>query len=214
MRKLTKTRQIPGFDEWYNQNPSKKYNSPNGDFYYSIVRNLFSIRDGLCAYTERRLCPKKHYVGLTEFSGNEKSGFDGNLEHFDASLKGSNGWQWDNFLMAHTDTNRRKNNKPVNYILKPDSADYDPNFYLSYNYEKHLFHANTENLTSEEIIRVNGMIVLLGISFDSVVDDREKYFEEMISQVEFKLADWQDFEGKVDRFYTAFKMIKTNFSST
>ena len=146
--------------------------------------NLFHCQNGLCAYTERRLCPKEYYEVSKWKDGKYLSPpipqINGQLEHFDESLKskkadeqGRKDWLWDNFFMVHSDTNTKKGAKSVDVILKPDSPDYDPFKLLAYSPETHLYFAHPD-LEKSIQKRVNNMILILGINFGAVQDQQAK----------------------------------------
>jgi len=171
--------------------------------------NLLFCQKGLCAYTEVQLCPQDDLK--PEFWENGKykfttKTFDGDLEHFDESLKskdtdeiGKKDWLWDNLFMVDTGTNKRKGTKEVDYILKPDEADYNEFELLDYNIETHQFVANL--LLSEDIRkRINRMInEVLGINFPNLVDKRRNL---IVKSIECGM------DSSVNQFPTAFEFYK------
>ncbi|MFN8345045.1 MAG: hypothetical protein U0X91_08575 [Spirosomataceae bacterium] len=143
-----------------------QYNSSNNKYYYDVVMNLLHCQRGVCAYTEILLCSEDLY-----HSGHWKNGkyqihkpeFSGALDHFNPLLKKEKGWLWDNFFIVQKDINdKHKQDKPVDYILKPDSASYNPFKLLEYDEQLHIFIANTD-LDESLQNRINDMIELLGI---------------------------------------------------
>jgi hypothetical protein len=100
-----------------------EYSSAN-KFYKDIVANLLWVQKGLCAYTEMFL------VDHTDLDPSEwKKGrfkefeFLGHLDHYDSTLKKKKGWEWTNFFVVHSDVNvKRKGQKPVQGVLKPDES--------------------------------------------------------------------------------------------
>lgn len=148
--------------------PYKSDNKSGKEYYVDIKMNLFHCQNGLCAYTEEKLCDESlfdkskwvdgKYIGLSD-----KDYTRGDLEHFNPKLKSKKGWLWDNLLMIDSNVNREKRAKPVNNILKPDSVDYDENKYLSYDHETNIFYPNNL-LTKDEKKDVDDMIRTLGIN--------------------------------------------------
>ncbi len=154
--------------------------------------NLLFCQKGLCAYTEVQLCPQNAIEISNWENGKYKFTYranDGQLEHFDEKLKskdkdktGIKDWLWSNFFMIDSDTNRRKGIKEVNYILKPDSDDYDEFTLLDYDIESHRFTANS-SLPKEKKEIINNMINnVLGINFPNLIDKRRKT---IIQAIEF-----------------------------
>ncbi len=100
--------------------------------------------------------------------------------------------------MVQGDINRRvKHTKPVKYILKPDSENYDENKYLQFDYETDTFSAH-DSLNSEEKKEVTYMIKTLGLNL--VV--RRKL---MIQDLKEKFEMGMDIEEPKE-YITAFKM--------
>jgi hypothetical protein len=190
------------------QLPHPAYNSSQGQFYRDIIMNLYHCQNGLCAYTERTLV----LTGLENHCWNQEGRYSadlpshfGELEHFDESLKPDKGWLWDNLFMVDGKINRKKSSRGINNILKPDLPEYDPFLLLSYDHEKHVFFANTQNtdLTEEDIKSINDMIDILGINY--VKDWRRKEITSRIKAIEFGLEP-----APLTEFPTAFEMTKQN----
>ena len=96
------------------------YTSSNFRYFEDIKMNLFHCQDGLCAYTEKRLCPEGYGSENWE-NGRYASNIPdsiGHLEHFDESLKTNKAWLWDNLFMVLEKVNVQKSNEPINNILK------------------------------------------------------------------------------------------------
>lgn len=212
MRKIDKSKILSSkYKEWERKceregvYPSP-YDSSRNDFYLDVVLNLLHAQDGLCAYTEIRLCSQEMIDEDQWKNGRyskRKPEFFGQLDHFDPSLKSSNPWKWENLFMVHSDINIKiKNKHTVDSILKPDEKDYDPEDLLEYDAEKHIFIPNSklEGPTKE---RVKEMILTLGINYDPVVDRRKSYINERLKCRQFGL----DFS--VEQFYSAFKMCNS-----
>lgn len=204
------------FEKWHNaleldQHP--KYNSSANANYWDIKMSLLYCQNGLCAYTEQRLSPLefiektlwddvKYVKSLTR---DEKNSIQGDLEHFDESLKEKNGWSWDNFFVVSAHANRCiKGQKPVKNILKPDLVDYDVEKYLIYDFKAGVF-APHPSLTDDEKLDVQNMIDTLGIN--CIYDQRRA-----------RLIEWRDrIEVGLDvvpnEYVTAWNMTKDNLES-
>lgn len=188
MRKIDKSQILSTvYNQWEenfekNNLPHDKYNSATNDYYNDVVMNLLYCQKGLCAYTEVQLCPQEFIEKENWLQGkyqfNNKV-HNGQLEHFDESLKskrndscGKKDWLWSNLFMVDSDTNNRKATKEVDYILKPDTEEYNEFELLDYDTESHLFGANL-SLPADIRFRINYMInEVLGINFPNLVDKR------------------------------------------
>ncbi|MFA6144242.1 MAG: hypothetical protein WCW84_13645 [Sulfurimonas sp.] len=159
------------------------YNSSNSN-YFNVKMSLLHCQNGLCAYTEQMLCDTKliasdnwddkKYIKL--LTPNEKASIQGDLEHFDESLKSDKGWLWDNLFIVQTHANCRiKGTKSINVILKPDSPSYDENKYLQFDFTSGVFTPHND-LTSTEKQEVQKMIETLGIN--CIYSQRKKRLEE------------------------------------
>jgi hypothetical protein len=194
-----------------------KYNSSKFRFYKDIVMNLFYCQNGLCAYTEQRLCEEeffdfKHWEdGIYTI---EKPAFFGQLEHFDESLKakkndkeGLKDWLWDNLFMVNSDINTKiKGSKSIDYILKPDNPNYNPFELLQYNLDTHEFSVNTknDNLTADEKERIERMIETLGLNYHPVTKARKRF----LCRIEWQLKNRIKFIRTLnDEFPTVFQFF-------
>jgi len=215
MRKIDKTQILSTeYKEWEenfenNNLPHTKYNSSTNEYYNDVVMNLLYCQKGLCAYTEVQLCPpefleQKNWTnGKYQFTA---KAFDGQLEHFDEKLKskhkdleGIKDWLWSNLFMVDSDTNNRKGTKKVDYILKPDSDDYNEFELLDYDTNSHLFGANL-SLPDEIRARINYMIdEVLGINYPNLVDKRRNT---IVKAIEFGTDCY------VNEFPTAFEFYR------
>lgn len=176
------------------QRKSYDANAAQFKFYIDIVINLFYCQNGLCAYTEEQLCPKDYYQhtnwicktikdktnqhhSFDESVFNVPKVFNGELDHFDESLKTEKGWDWDNFFMIDADTNNRKGSKPIDYRLKPDAENYDPFIIFDYSMDTHRFIVNTDFPVNDEKDREKLQDIIdnvLGINFPNLVNKRAK----------------------------------------
>jgi len=220
MRKLNKSiTKAEAYKKWQNEIIDKgedfpKYESSKG-FYYDIVAELLLIQDGLCAYTERLLYNIDEIKALDWENGKLKSPFpkvDGDLEHFDPALKEKQGWLWDNFFIADHKVNLKwKGTRPVDKILKPDEAGYDPFHLLEYDFNSHQYIPNTKTLTKNEKERVIKMLLLLGINSSPTRDLREEVIEEIKDKIKLGIVSLSSLQIK--RFPTAIEMLKRNSST-
>ncbi len=201
MRKIDKTKILSTEYKKQEEKDEKsgkhsKYDSRKNK-YIDVVMNLLHCQKGLCAYTEIQLCSEEFYDKANWENGRYKNRkekpYNGQLEHFDSSLKKNKGWLWDNFFMVDSDTNNRKSNKEVDYILKPDSENYDEFALFDYNLKTHLFIAKL-SLPENKRKRINGMIEVLGINFSNIVAKRRHKIEKAVRfgsekyEVEFPTA--------------------------
>ncbi len=210
MKKINKTQILSTkYKEWEdkfekNNEPHQKYNSTANIYYRDVVMNLLFCQKGLCAYTEVQLCPQDAILKTKwndgQYGDAEKS-FNGELEHFDETLKSKKkeiiakkDWLWSNFFMVDSDTNNRKGTKKVDYILKPDGADYNEFELLDYNIDTHIFVANL-SLSEEKRKKINYMLnEVLGINFPNLIDKRKNTIKKAIEfgtecyEIEFPTA--------------------------
>lgn len=209
MRKIDKTNILSTYykswEESLEEHDSNhpRYNSSENEHYIDVVMNLLNVQDGLCAYTEMRLCPVA-LIGNDNWQNgkyiNRHPEIKGHLDHFNPLLKGSKGWLWNNFFFIDTDINTKvKGKKDVDNILKPDEPDYSEDAFLEYDQENHIFIANTA-LDSAIRERINSMIIKLGINFGPVIDLRKDYLRNILAMKNFGL----DYE--VTQFPSAYKM--------
>lgn len=193
----------------FNPKPKKHpvYTSSNHRFYYDVVANLLWVQKGLCAYTEMYLIDPKDVTPSKWSSGKfKKFDFLGQLDHYDSSLKSTKGWEWNNFFMVHSDVNTKlKNAKKVNSILKPDSDEYNPLYYLEYDFQTHNFIPNRERTLTEQR-RILEDINTLGLNFKPIIDYRREYLNPIIDDVLLGISDLNKAKQKLFKFYTAFEM--------
>ncbi len=117
MRKIDKNCTLSTiYKEWEEKLEEENKNHPKVDTrisrYTDVMMQLYHCQNGLCAYTERRLCDNTHYSEGKWKDGKyahsrPKQGIEGDLEHFDESLKskkneavGKKDWLWDNLLLS------------------------------------------------------------------------------------------------------------------
>lgn len=216
MRKLNKTiTKAKAYKKWHdeivnNDEDFPVYNSSNGDYYGDIVAELLIIQNGLCAYTERLLYNVDEVNTLKWEDDKLQSSIpkvDGDLEHFDPSLKKKQGWLWDNFFMVDGKVNKKvKGQKSVDYILKPDEEDYDPFLLMEYDFELHQYKANAKELNQTDQKRVDDMIILLGINSSPTRDLRTKAINRIINRIDLGIWQWEN--NTEDEFPTAIEMMR------
>ena len=180
-------------------------------YYIDIITQLFHCQDGLCAFTEQRLCPKAYYADHLWDNGRyqgDRPQFRGELDHVNHNRKKDEAWAWDNFLMIDSDVNKKiKGKKDVDPILIPDQDDYDVNRLLVYNTKTNLFTPHPD-LTAEETARVNEMLTTLGINWRPVITQRKIYLSHYFKSLEF------DSTTEVEQFPTAIAMRRIIEDST
>lgn len=186
-------------------------------YYLDIVMQLYHCQDGLCAYTERLLCAKKHFTkkkwkdGKYDASAKPSDNVEGHLDHFNPDLKskkadqnGRKDWLWDNFFMINERINAVvKRDKPVDDILKPDAKNYDPFNLLDYDPTTHTFIPNP-SLDETASKRVQTMLETLGVNYFN--ERRRSYLEVKLKLVFMESKNWDDLE--ITQFPTAFAFCK------
>jgi len=187
-----------------------KYNSSSFRYYFDIKMSLLHSQKGLCAYTEQALCDEK-YISVNNWDNfkyirvltkEEKNSIQGDLEHFDESLKTDKGWLWDNLFIVATYNNCRiKGTKAIETILKPDNPNYDPYKYLEFDFETGMF-IPFHMLSQDEKKRVKYMIETLGIN--CIASQRKKQLLLLKDRVEVGL-DANPYE-----YITAWEMTLQN----
>lgn len=186
-----------------------KYYS-NHKFKNDILAELLICQKGLCAYSEYSF----------ELSDNDikkiKEQFDSegkligklpdvsaDLDHFDASIKKTNPYEWSNFFAVWSPLNTRCKGTNIAYsILKPDSKSYKVEKYLEYDIKEHKFVPNYK-LSDDEFDKVNNMINdVLCLNWGEIVRKRKKFLSEEIEK-------WKsNKEKRVSQFPTAYEMCK------
>lgn len=217
MQKIDKSTILSNnYKEWLDtlgdNHPS--YNSSSNKYYNDIKMSLLHCQKGLCAYTEELLCDER-FIKIENWDENkykkeltklEIDEVQGDLEHFDESLKPTQGWLWDNFFVVNTYVNCRiKLSKSIiKGILKPDDENYDPYKYLSFSYETGIFSPNV-SLTKEEQENVKYMIEILGLNCIHI--KRKKQLKEWMDRYELGLP--------IDnyQFITAWEMTLNNLNN-
>ena len=149
------------------------------DYYTDIKMSLLYCQNGLCAYTEQMICEPnfineinwndEKYKNLEKL---EKYKIQGDLEHFDESLKPKNAFLWYNFFVVSTHVNCRVKGRKeiIKDILKPDAKDYNPYEYLDLikddtnrDIDVYIFSPN-KNLSINKQKDIKYMIDILGLN--------------------------------------------------
>ena len=170
MKKIDKSKILSKeYEKCMNELEGRKYSSSH-KYIKDIKMNLLYCQNGLCAYTEELLCDltlleescwqEGRYIHSLE----DKNLINGDLEHFDCTLKDTQAYLWDNLFMVNSNINCRvKGTKQINPILKPDAKDYNPFKYLEFGDKINKFLPNI-NLSAQEKLDVTEMIETLGIN--------------------------------------------------
>lgn len=192
MRKIDKTIILSkNYEKWVatlgDEHP--KYNSSKNKYYNDIRMSLLYCQKALCAYTEEALCDTDLIQNSNWNDGKYTTEIDsqnlvnGELEHFDPTLKEKQAWLWDNLFFVQGDINREvKCSQSIQAILKPDLPDYDENIYLEFDYKKNMFIAN-QDLSEKEKDDVECMIRTLGINANGF--KRRKQIVRLVKAFEF-----------------------------
>jgi len=167
------------------------------------------------------LIPKNFLLSVQSCSvGNWKEGKfnaaetknSGQLDHFDPILKTRNGWNWENFFVVDSDVNMKvKRDNPVDYILKPDLPNYNPEYLFIYNWKFHHFLPNPE-LEKTDYEKVKKMLKVLGINFFPIVEERKVYFKTIEDRIRKKLSDYHTEKSQLYQFFTAYEMSINYFN--
>jgi len=189
------------------------YDRSKNKYYNDVRMSLLYCQNGLCAYTEEQLCDKKlltpdnwdneKYATPLD---NHKNLVNGDLEHFDESLKEKQAWLWDNLFFVHGDINRKvKCSQAIQEILKPDAPHYDPYEYLAFDYKHNLFVANA-SLTPQVQDDVECMIRTLGINANGF--KRKKLIQRLVKAFENEME-----LDEPDEYITAWNMTRQQLLS-
>ena len=198
------------YKKWVDNLEEKGKPHPESRTYYDdIVMELYRCQKGVCAYTEKFICPPSLYKSGNWINGNYKTTDEaeftrtdhaGELEHFDHHLKKTKYWLWDNLFMIDARINGLKSDEDIVYYLKPDLKDYSPEKYFDYDENTHRFVPNTEldEIEKKEIKHMIDNIFYL--NHGVILNDRRDFINELRSKIDKKLP------FKFDRFFTATRM--------
>jgi len=211
MRKIDKnydTLLSTQYKTWVGNFEENGSNHPLSRTYYDdVAMELYKCQQGVCAYTERYICPAELYESARWVDGkylNDDSAeyrrvdHAGEMDHYDPQLKENQYWLWSNLFMIDATINSRKSNERPSTFLKPDLADYAPEKYFDYDEETHRFIPNTDiedKNSRDEIQRMIDNVLFL--NHGVVRKDRENFINDI------KLKQKYNTPYKIDRFFTA-----------
>jgi hypothetical protein len=211
MRKIDKSKILSTeykmwMDVELNEKNKKHPTNSRHKYRQDVIMNLLHCQRGVCAYTERFLCDPEDFSEDKWEKGrynSKKRKYYGELEHFNPVLKKNKYWEWGNLFVISGTINRVKNKKEVDYILKPDSPEYDPFSLLEYNEKKHIFvpHTDIKDETIRE--RIRRMIDVLHLNFTPVHRERRRFFKLVAKSKEHAQP------VEIYQFFTAHKMAET-----
>lgn len=195
------------YKTWVDNLESNSTKHPLSRAYYDdVAMELYKYQQGVCAYTERYICPAELYESTRWVDGkylNDESAeyrrvdHAGEMDHFDPNLKKDKYWLWSNLFMIDATINSRKSNNNVLTYLKPDLDEYSPEKYFDYDEVTHKFIPNTE-LSGETRAEIQNMIDnVLFLNHGVVKNDRRDF----INSVKFKQK--YGMTPVIDRFFTA-----------
>ena len=191
MKKIDKSKILSDeYFKWMKALEEHPEYSSSHKYIQDIKMNLLYCQNGLCAYTEELLCDLTLLKdncwedGRYTQSLEHEDLINGDLEHFDCTLKENKAYLWDNLFMVNSNINCRvKGTKAINPILKPDAKDYDPIKYLQFDDKINKFIPNI-NLSEQEKIDVMEMIETLGINKNAF--KRAKQIKDLKEDFEFE----------------------------
>lgn len=176
-------------------------------FYDDVIMDIYRIQEGVCAYTERFICPDELYridnwtdgkYVIQDEEEFKRTDHAGELEHFNPELKENKYWLWDNFFMIDSTINSRKSDRKVVTYLKPDLQDYSPEKYFDYDEKTHRFIPNTEIENEDMIKEIQYMIDdVLFLNHGVIKNDRRDFINDVKQKIKLNLT------YKIDRFFTA-----------
>lgn len=211
MRKIDKNYDVllsTQYKTWVDKYESKNKKHPESRTYYDdVVMELYKCQQGVCAYTERYICPAELYESARWVDGEylndvsaefQRVDHAGEMDHFDPNLKKDKYWLWSNLFMIDAKINGIKSNEQPSSFLKPDLDDYAPEKYFDYDEETHRYIPNTDiedKNIREEIQRMIDNVLFL--NHGVVRKDRESFINDIKLKQKYKTP------YKVDRFFTA-----------
>lgn len=175
-------------------------------YYDDVSMNLYKCQQGVCAYTEMRICIPELFDDanwidgrhkLSEVADYKRNDHFGELDHYNPNAKKVLYWDWDNLFMVEAKINGLKSNHPVVAYLKPDLDDYSPEKYFDYDESTNRFIPNTD-LPPAQIAEIQTMIdKVLFLNHGVVKNERRNY----ISELKSKKKRGEIYT--VDRFFTS-----------
>jgi hypothetical protein len=202
------------YKKWVdNLEKSKKKHPLSQTYYDDIVMELYRCQKGVCAYTEKFICPSSLYKSDNWIDGNYKTNDEaefnrtdhaGELEHFDSHLKKDKYWLWSNLFMIDSTINSRKSDKDIVDYLKPDSEGYSPEKYFEYDEKTNRFIPNTDWDEAKRIEIKYFIDEVFFLNHGVIRTDRRDFINDLRAKINNK-SDY-----KFDRFFTATKMCLEN----
>lgn len=191
------------YEKWLNDLEVQDRNHPDYDkyrkYYNDVKLELSRCQRGLCAYTEMKLCGTETF-SIDKWENGRckiktKIEAFGTLDHFDPTLKKEKGWLWANFFVVSGHINKSvKRDKSVDYILKPDTDDYDPFDKMMFNARLNMFIPNPKK-TPDEQERIKEMIDMLGINYEPVRSIRSDFIKRLRKAIEYEAYDPTDYQN-------------------
>jgi hypothetical protein len=189
---------------------NNKIHPKSRTYYDDVAFDLFRVQRGVCAYTERFVCPAELYCDTMWVNGKYNSAYSAEynrqdhaceLEHFDSKIKDDKYWLWSNLFMIDSKINGIKTNTEVHHFLKPDGHDYDPFTYFDYDFDTNRYIPKTD-LDSDLQEKIKFMIdKVLRLNHGVILNDRKDFLGRYIN-------DNNKSAFKIDRFYTAIEFYK------
>jgi hypothetical protein len=186
-----------------NVHPKWKNKTIRNSYHKEVIMNLYHCQDGLCAYTEKRLC--RQYLFSADkwvdekYTYENKPEHDGHPDHYNNTLKKDRAWSWDNLFMTHVVVNNNKGIKATLDYLKPDNINYNPFTFFLYNFDFHLYEVKqNENLTNAQIEEIEHQIKdVLFLNHDPIIGDRETLYKVINQLLEYYNNDWNRVLDKI-----------------
>ncbi|MBP8192639.1 MAG: hypothetical protein KAX69_03465 [Chitinophagales bacterium] len=176
-------------------------------YYNDVAMELYKCQQGVCAYTERYICPNELYQSSNWTDGKyviqdevEYKLVDhaGEMDHFDPDFKADKYWLWSNLFMIDSTINSRKSNNSVVKYLKPDLVDYTPEKYFDYDDKTNRFIPKVEIDNDKTRNEIQYMIDnVLFLNHGVIKNDRRDF----INDIKMKIKNGTQY--KIDRFFTA-----------
>jgi hypothetical protein len=189
-------------------------------FYKDVFVALLFCQNGLCAYTEELICDVAN-LKETDWENGVYIGeiipqnYDADIEHFDSTLKQTQGWLLENLFAVGVAINRKnKHTKPVYSFINPSLANYKPENYLSYDFSTHKFVTKTKIVIEDPVLakQVKEMIEVLGLNYGTTRDRRARYLSEKAVDIQKGQKSFEEVRATLYQFFTAFEMCKIEFS--
>jgi hypothetical protein len=220
MRKIDKNYDIllsVRYKTWVDALEASNTKHPLSRTYYDdVAMELYKCQQGVCAYTERWICPSELFDSSLWVDGKyriddsaeyRRVDHAGEMDHFDPNLKNDKYWLWSNLFMIDATINSRKDNKAVQQYLKPDLDDYSPEKYFEYDEKTHRFIPNTDIENESTRNEIQYMIDnVLYLNHGVVRNDRKDFINDI------KQKQKNNTRYKIDRFFTALRWCLENNS--